>query len=496
MVNKIHYRWDFIGLSTDTKPTPEESPKVVNGSTFYESDTSKLFVFYKDTWYERKPLGGGGGGGGTEYTAGDGIDITNDVISVDTDTIQPKLTAGANISIVDDTISATDTTYSHFTGTDGTSAGAAGLVPAPVATDAGKFLNANGSWEEVQAGATYTAGDGINISAQDVISATNTGKAKVLTADDYNYPANNPTSVALWLLGPGVYVPADMSVSLRVSASEGLFSGFAVVGGAPNGGQISILVATNGPVLRLYQTRVSDGYQVTAVNVRTPVNDNLTSASVTSALSANQGRVLKNLIDSIAIRGAGAPTTSTVGEVGQLYEDGTNGALYQLKSIDITTTPNTYNWEQVGGSSVNVVQTTGTSTTDVMSQNAVTSMVFNSATDTASVVIGREGASATGTRNVVIGNDSSNTGANGVAIGYYARVSHNYSVALGAGSKTTANGQLSLEKSATFYGHNNTVYTLLSGLYDPQSDHDAATKGYVDGLIAALEARIAALEGN
>jgi hypothetical protein len=62
MVNKIHYRWDFVGLSTDTKPTPEESPKVVNGSTYYESDTSKLFVFYKDTWYERKPLGGGGGG--------------------------------------------------------------------------------------------------------------------------------------------------------------------------------------------------------------------------------------------------------------------------------------------------------------------------------------------------------------------------------------------------------------------------------------------------
>lgn len=63
MVNKIHYRWDFFGLSTDTKPTPEDSPKVVDGSTFYESDTSKLFVFYKDTWYERKPLGEGGGGG-------------------------------------------------------------------------------------------------------------------------------------------------------------------------------------------------------------------------------------------------------------------------------------------------------------------------------------------------------------------------------------------------------------------------------------------------
>ena len=66
MVTDNHYRWDFIGLSTDNKPTPATSEKVVDGSTFYCSDTSKLYVFCKDTWYERKPLGGGGGGG--DYT--------------------------------------------------------------------------------------------------------------------------------------------------------------------------------------------------------------------------------------------------------------------------------------------------------------------------------------------------------------------------------------------------------------------------------------------
>jgi len=52
---------------------------------------------------------------GSSYTAGDWIDITNDVISVDTTTIQPKLTAWTNISIANDwTISATDTTYSAW----------------------------------------------------------------------------------------------------------------------------------------------------------------------------------------------------------------------------------------------------------------------------------------------------------------------------------------------------------------------------------------------
>lgn len=41
------------------------------------------------------------------------------------------------------------TTYSDFVGTDGTADGTHGLVPAPLTTDEGKFLNANGSWEIV-----------------------------------------------------------------------------------------------------------------------------------------------------------------------------------------------------------------------------------------------------------------------------------------------------------------------------------------------------------
>lgn len=72
-----HYRWDFIGLSTEEKPTPATSEKVVDGSTFYCSDNSKLYVFCDGTWYEKTVSGG------TTYTAGDGIDITNSTISVD-----------------------------------------------------------------------------------------------------------------------------------------------------------------------------------------------------------------------------------------------------------------------------------------------------------------------------------------------------------------------------------------------------------------------------
>lgn len=59
VVTDNHYRWDFIGLSTDQKPTPSTSEKVVNGSTFYCADNSKLYVYCTDNWYERKALGGG-----------------------------------------------------------------------------------------------------------------------------------------------------------------------------------------------------------------------------------------------------------------------------------------------------------------------------------------------------------------------------------------------------------------------------------------------------
>lgn len=48
-----HYRWDFIQLSTDEKPTPATSEKVANGSTLYTSDDSKYYVWYKDQWYEK-----------------------------------------------------------------------------------------------------------------------------------------------------------------------------------------------------------------------------------------------------------------------------------------------------------------------------------------------------------------------------------------------------------------------------------------------------------
>lgn len=52
--------------------------------------------------------------------------------------------------------------YDPFTGTDGQVAGSAGLVPGPATTDTGKFLKADGTWD-TPAGAVYTAGSNIQI---------------------------------------------------------------------------------------------------------------------------------------------------------------------------------------------------------------------------------------------------------------------------------------------------------------------------------------------
>ena len=86
---------------------------------------------------------------------------------------QDTLTAGANIQISNNTISATDTTYLDFTGTDGTAAGTAGLVPAPATTDAGKFLKADGTWD--------TAGSAINVVQTTGTSTTDVMSQKAVT---------------------------------------------------------------------------------------------------------------------------------------------------------------------------------------------------------------------------------------------------------------------------------------------------------------------------
>lgn len=70
---------------------------------------------------------------------------------------QNLLTAGDNININGDTISATDTTYDDFAGATAQEAGTAGLVPAPETTENNKFLKGDGTWATPSGGTEVEA---------------------------------------------------------------------------------------------------------------------------------------------------------------------------------------------------------------------------------------------------------------------------------------------------------------------------------------------------
>lgn len=315
MVTDNHYRWDFIQLSTDVKPTPATSKKVTDGSTLYTSDDSKLYVWYKDQWYEKEAPGD------SSYTAGDGIDISNNTISVDTDTIQEKLTAGTNITIDNNVISA--------------------------------------------------AGGGIT----------------ELTSADYNWPADNPDGVALWLLPAGVYVNSGIKVYIDTS-----FYGTNTIAGRafvvfPDSANSVVNILYSGIAsgaegnfagLRVAVTNKNNGspknplsgygllQQVLRVN---DVVNSLTSTYTGVPLSAYQGKVLNdkiggdlsnltttdktsliNAINEVAgqitpTTDSSAPTTATVGRLGQIQIDTTTNTAYMCVAVDDVTP--SYTWKQI-----------------------------------------------------------------------------------------------------------------------------------------------------
>lgn len=390
----------------------------------------------------------------TTYTAGTGLALNGTQFSVDTTAIatqtdltaglatkQDTLTAGANVQINNNTISATDTTYSDFTGTDGTTAGTAGLVPAPATTDAGKFLKADGTWD--------TAGGG-------------SANCKELTAADYNYDSNNDEvndTVALWLLDPGVYW-WDYNFA--------------------DGGGITFTTSSSGTLtnakLLPYSQQVIIGYYG---------NDN-------SGFYKIQAFSRSGLVQDIYFNWA--PFIPYVVNT-------SNGTVvnFQTSAIPVG---------RGDGGGPTVVQTTGTSTTDVMSQNATTSMVFADPSTKQKVQIGNSAQTGSAADNtVVIGAGAFSYGSSSVALGSAAKTysygatalgtnayaNADHSIALGDDSTASAIGEMAIGTKFN-HGYNNSNYRLLTGLYDPQSAHDAATKGYVDNSLLGKANKISVVQ--
>lgn len=282
---------------------------------------------------------------------------------------QDELTAGSNITISGNTISATDTTYNNFVGTDGVDDGTAGLVPAPATTDVGKFLKSDGTWD-IAGGGGPTVVQTTGTSQTDVMSQNAVTERVYPRFGVYNdaigivgaNESQDSSAGALSVgIGSGHIARGDSAVVIGAQATvyaAGLYSiaigntskteghtRAVAVGNATNAAfDNSVAIGTNAKTTRVGEVNVGAdtsgrGYNSTNYRVIGGVHDGVDAHDAVN-LSQLNGRVLQN---------AGAPTTSTVGTVGQLLEDTTNGNLYQCTAIVPGTDPDpdTYTWREI-----------------------------------------------------------------------------------------------------------------------------------------------------
>lgn len=215
--------------------------------------------------------------------------------------LQNKLTAGDNVTIENNVISATDTTYSDFVGTEGQTVGSAGLVPAPSASDAGKVLGADGTWIQGGPSVVQTTGTSTSdvMSQKAVSDAINNIPEYVvkLTADDYDFPDSSPNSVAIWRLPDGIYYAAPDVDAVRDTYSTMISSAFFIVSHAV-GGSASILTVAYDTVQYSYAAAngnptINPSRLINSSNV----SNGLNAVAAGFVLDARQGKVLKDMIN-------------------------------------------------------------------------------------------------------------------------------------------------------------------------------------------------------
>lgn len=120
-VNKVVYGNDTLIDISDTTATPSD---VLNGKYFYTASGAK------EQGSATIPV--------TDVTVNGTSVVSNGIAAID-------LTGKSDTGHTHTTIDITDFP-TVFTGTDGTAAGTTGLVPAPAATDATKYLMGDGTW--------------------------------------------------------------------------------------------------------------------------------------------------------------------------------------------------------------------------------------------------------------------------------------------------------------------------------------------------------------
>lgn len=425
---------------------------------------------------------------------------------------QDTLTAGENITIENNVISASggSITPVQTTGTSTTDVMSQNATTSMIYADPGTA-------EKIRIGSSLPVGS----NSMAVGEASGAGNSYATAVGNYSR-ANRVGSLAL---GYGAEVSGNYGIGLGYGARpNNPYSVAFAWGSTTDQGQVQF---------GLIPSQATNGYNGSAYRLLSGVYDPVDAHDAAT----------KGYVDGKVLSGAGAPTTSTIGTVGQLYEDTTNGKLYQCTSVS----GGTYTWEEVGaggGGSITPVQTTGTSTTDVMSQDATTKMIYpdiasnpykmvigdgsiggtnkgvaingaiysglNSGSiaigapdgsyaqigqngrANSSVAIGSAAAVGRGYNSVSIGassycNSGQDAGEN-VAIGYNSYAGNGNvtgTVSLGARSKPTRQGEVNVGNTAN-QGYNNTAYRVIGGVHDGQDAHDVVTVEQLNATIDAI----------
>lgn len=226
---------------------------------------------------------------------------------------QPTLTAGANINISEtNEISATDTTYSNFVGTDGGDDGVAGLVPAPATTDAGKFLKADGTWANTPVQTTNT------------IFYANFGET-----GNQRHIYKNPDMTGEVSVQDLLDANATSQVILRMSTivTPDQFNDAYLQNTYVGAGDYQFLFLDNRNYYEYDGSTTSDTVFY------------YSESSVQLQMTAGAGiDITNNTISatSVILGGSAAPTTSTIGALGALYTQVENGNAHLYMCTDVS----------------------------------------------------------------------------------------------------------------------------------------------------------------
>ena len=321
-----------------------------------------------------------------------------------------KGTFTANSS-TDTTIALTDTTYSVFTGANGSAAGTTGLVPQPSATDNTKFLKGDGTWGTVDALPSQTSQSG-------------------------KYLTTNGTT-ASWSDVPEEIAFVEYDVTSFADVITAFESGKTVICKQTHTNDTQyfnlITYLNNGPYYLAFIFEKGD----TQLYVNTE-DDSTVWTSVTNkelpSQSGNNGKLLTTdglsaswaslkTINSSSLIGTG--NISITGLPSQTSQSGkyltTDGSSASWASISIPTVDQTYD---------------GTSS-NAQSGVAIAGAGFldNKGTGTNSLAIM---GTATGNRGVGLGQAAEGTGAYSSGLGTGAKATGNYSIQIGYGTNSTA----------------------------------------------------------